>query len=52
MPWSDFLKQRESDRLYLLYLSDALFLMMPKRVFHDDGLSKSFAAMVHRIPAA
>jgi hypothetical protein len=51
-PWSDFLKYKESDRLYVLYLSDALFLMVPKRVFPDDVLAQSFATMVHRIPVA
>lgn len=52
MPWTDFLKQRESDRLYLLYLSDAMFVMMPKRVFQDHEHLRSFAARVRHIPAA
>ena len=33
IPWSDYLKWRENGRLFLLYRSDVLFQMFPKRAF-------------------
>jgi YcxB-like protein len=43
-PWGDYLKWREDDRFILLYQTDVLFQMVPKRAFanaheKDDFLS-------------
>ena len=31
-PWSDFLKWKENSHLFLVYLSDCLYFMIPKRM--------------------
>jgi len=36
-PWSDFVKWKENDHLFLLYISDPLYHMVPKRLFSDAG---------------
>jgi hypothetical protein len=51
-PWTDYLKWRENEHMFLLYHSDLMFQMLPKRAFRDAELLKSFATVVHRIPAA
>ena len=33
--WSDFTRWRENERLFLLYLSDIQFYMVPKRAFNS-----------------
>ena len=40
--WADFHKAREFDDQFLLFLSDAMFLMIPKRAFPDSSLMQSF----------
>jgi hypothetical protein len=35
--WSDFIRWKENDRLYLLYLSDIMFSMVPKRAFDSEA---------------
>src|ERR1700754_1842440 len=37
-PWSDYLKWKEGKSVFLLYLSDQMFQMVPKRFFaaHED----------------
>jgi len=37
-PWSDYLKWKEGKSIFLLYLSDQMFQMVPKRFFatHED----------------
>ncbi|MGB2713786.1 MAG: YcxB family protein [Vicinamibacterales bacterium] len=40
--WTDFHKARELDDQFLLFLSDAIFLMIPKRAFPDSSLLQSF----------
>lgn len=37
IPWSDFLKWKENDRLFLLYISDPLYHMVPKRLFKSSS---------------
>lgn len=37
--WSDFRKWSEGSNVILLYQSDALFNMLPKRAFSPDGLA-------------
>lgn len=36
-PWSDFIKWQEHGRLFLLYHSDLLFHMVPKRAFPSEN---------------
>jgi len=53
-PWSDFIKWREDDQLLLLYESDALYRVFPKRFFTN---SEQLAAIRQKltenhIPAA
>jgi hypothetical protein len=40
--WADFHRDREFDDQFLLFLSDAMFLMIPKRAFPDSSLMQSF----------
>ena len=40
--WSDFLRWKESETLFLLYLSDIQFLMIPKRAFGDKAEIEDF----------
>lgn len=35
-PWSDYTKWRENQQMFLLYHSDVMFQMVPKRAFPDD----------------
>ena len=35
-PWQDFLKWRENTKLFLLYRSDVMFNLIPKRAFSDS----------------
>lgn len=35
-PWSDYVKWRQNEHILLLYHSDALFQMLPKRAFSSD----------------
>jgi hypothetical protein len=44
--WPDFHKHREDTGLFLLFLSDANFLMVPKRAFPDPALLQSFRDVV------
>lgn len=50
--WSDYLKWRENDRVFLLYLSDAMFQMLPKRAFADSERLHSFMDSLSRIHSA
>ena len=36
-PWADYVKWKENERLFLLYISDPFFHMIPKRLFDDPG---------------
>jgi hypothetical protein len=42
--WSDFVGWRENDRLFLLYISDIMFYMIPKRAFSSELLLGEFRA--------
>jgi hypothetical protein len=44
--WTDFLKWRENERLFLLYTSDAAFMMLPKRAFKDAEQVADFGSLV------
>ena len=45
-PWRDFLKWRENERLFMLYLSDIMFRIVPKRAFADDKAIGDFRALL------
>lgn len=36
-PWSDYLKWKENEHLFLLYISDPFFHMIPKRLFKNSA---------------
>ncbi|MGD0866682.1 MAG: YcxB family protein [Rhizomicrobium sp.] len=42
LPWSHLLKWREGKRLFLLYLSDVMFYIVPKRAFPDEAAIDEF----------
>ena len=50
-PWVDYLKWGQDERLFLLYHSDAMFQMLPKRAFVTAAQLQSFASCLERIPA-
>jgi len=35
-PWEDYLKWKQNDHMILLYLSDCLYHMIPKTLFHQS----------------
>jgi hypothetical protein len=45
-PWSDFIRWREGKRLFVLNLSDAVFLMVPKRAFPDSTTLDAFRELM------
>lgn len=47
MLWSDYIKWRENERLFVLYQSDIVFNLVPKRLFSDASQRDDF----HRILA-
>jgi hypothetical protein len=46
--WSDFVRWKENDRLFLLYLSDVMFYMIPKRAFSSQSQLGEFRAHLAR----
>lgn len=50
--WSDYLKRRQNDRVVLLYHSDAMFQMLPRRAFTRLEQWRSFEAELARIKSA
>ena len=36
LPWSDYLKWKKNDHLILIYLSDCVYHMLPRRMFVDQ----------------
>jgi hypothetical protein len=48
-PWSDYVKWAQDDRIILLYLSDAMFQMVPKRCFGQPAQLEAFLARAVRI---
>ena len=45
-PWSDYLKWKEDKNIFLLYLSDQMFQMVPKRFFATHEDIDAFRSMV------
>jgi hypothetical protein len=46
VPWTDFLKIRENEQTYLLYLAKMLFYCIPKRAFATAEGAAEFGALV------
>ncbi len=44
--WSDIVRWREDDTLFVLNLSDALFLMVPKRAFPEEQSLQAFRNLI------
>jgi hypothetical protein len=44
--WVDFIRWRENERLIVLSLSDAMFLMVPKRAFAEEASLDAFRGML------
>lgn len=44
--WSDLLRWKENDRLFLVYISDAMFLILPKRTFSNPEDLISFRTLL------
>jgi hypothetical protein len=47
-PWDDFLKWKEGKNIFLLYISDHMFHMVPKRFFANHEDIDSFRDVVRR----
>lgn len=45
-PWSDYLRWKEGGKCFLLYMSDNLFQIVPKRFFHSDSDIDTFREML------
>lgn len=50
--WTDYVKWRQNERLFLLYHSDVMFQMLPKRAFQGAEQLQSFAAELEQITPA
>ena len=46
--WSEIIKWKENNRLFLLYISDVMFLIIPKRAFADQGELSRFRQALDR----
>jgi hypothetical protein len=46
IPWSKFLKFKENEETFLLYVSKSQFFCLPKRAFPSGGLRDEFATVV------
>ena len=47
-PWSDYLKWKEGKSVFLLYLSDQLFQIVPKRFFVARGDIDTFRGVIRQ----
>ena len=48
IPWSDFIRWRENDQLFMLYLSDVAFHIVTKRAFNDADEISAFRRLVQQ----
>ncbi len=48
VPWSDFLRWKEDKRIFLLYLSDVSFIMIPTRGFEQEQQIVDFREIINR----
>ena len=46
--WTDFVRWKEDDRLFLLYISDVMFYMIPKHAFPSESLLDEFRTHLAR----
>jgi hypothetical protein len=47
-PWSDYLKWKEGRKVFLLYLSDNMFQIVPKRFFGTESELAGFRALLEK----
>jgi hypothetical protein len=47
VPWSDFLRWKENDSVFILYVSDSHYHVIPKRLFAVAGDIEAFRAIVN-----
>jgi len=47
-PWSDYVRWKEGDGVFLLYWSDVLFQIIPFRFFGDDEKIREFRTILSR----
>ncbi|HEY8699113.1 MAG TPA: YcxB family protein [Rhizomicrobium sp.] len=47
-PWSDYSKWREGEQIFMLYLSDIMFRIVPKRAFQDANEIPEFRDLLRR----
>jgi hypothetical protein len=47
-PWSDYMRWREDEKIFSLYLSDVMFRIIPKRAFSDVGPIDEFRELLRR----
>jgi len=50
--WEDYVTWKESEHLFLLYLADRLFQMVPKRVFASAAEEQDFRRHLPRVGAS
>ena len=52
LPWEDYVKWKENDRLFLLYVADRLFQIIPKRTFASAADMQDFRRHLPRVGAS
>ena len=52
IPWADFHKSLELEDQFILFLSDAVFVMLPKRAFQDSGQIDEFRQSTTQVRTA
>lgn len=50
-PWGDLVRWREDERVLLIYITDALFFVVPRRSFTDAAVERSFRECLATIGA-
>ena len=46
LPWSDYRKWKESEKVFLIYLTDAQFQVVPKRLFASASDIEAFRSVL------
>ena len=47
LKWSEVHRTKEDDRQFLVFMSDVMFVMVPKRAFPDDQTLTSFRTTIN-----
>ena len=47
-PWSDYLKWKEGDKAFLLFMSDNMYQVVPKRFFDPESEVGGFRALLEK----